>query len=200
MPDNLAKTAGSLSSQLEPILVGALGAVNKASDFSTASQIENFKKIIQLALKSKEAGLSPEQFAALADLFKMSHAVFTGGSVEFAAAVSSGLETVDGKTFSVTLGVSGPLAGFGIQASGGYQSDSRRTSYERSQQNLQLRVDWATVPSEQADALLEEIGKKVLDRGFALDVPVLKEESQSPTLKAIADYIPVLKEVFKSNA
>jgi len=193
---NLAKTARDLSSQIAPVLAGSLAAVNEASDFANASQVEHFKDVIKLALKCKEAGLTSEQFAALADVFKMTHKVATGGSIEFAASVASGLETTEGKTFSLKMGASGAIAGFGLTAEGGFGSDSRKSSYERSQQNLQIRIDWATVPSTQADALVDQLGKKVLERGFALDIPVLKEESQSPLLKALESYLPVLKEMF----
>jgi hypothetical protein len=196
---NLAKTARSLSDQIAPVLSGALAAVNQASDFATARQIDNFKKIIVLALKAKEAGMGPEEFRVHAELFKMNHMVFTGGSLEFAAQVSSGIETAEGKAFDVSLKAGGSVAGFALEGQAGFKTDKRESSYERSAQNLQMRVDWATVPDGMQDKMVDALAAKVMQPDFKLPLPDMKDEAESPTLKALESYLPIIKDIFKKD-
>lgn len=196
----LTKTAKGLSDQLAPVIEGSLNAVYEVSDRHKARQIkQQLKQVVHLAIAAREAGLSDEQFARFLSAFDVQTATVSGGRLEFAAAVASGLETTEGKAFKVGMNVGGSIGGFGIEAEGDYSSDSRSSMYERSSQNLRIRLDWATVPAKDIDKFVEGIVARVYEKGFTPSEPVLSEDESSPTLEAIESVMPILKDLFSKE-
>ena len=196
----LSKTAEGLSSQLAPVLEGCLGAIYRVTDAHKARQINNhLKMMVRLAIKAKEAGLTNEQFMGFLDAVSTEQATVAGGRIEFAAAVSSGLETAEGKEFNVGLSAGGSIAGFGVEVEGGYSSDSRSSSYERSSQNLRIRIDFASAPMDKFDAMVDSIASRVFAEGTEAPMPDMSDEEASPILEALESYLPVIKAVLAKD-
>lgn len=196
----LSKTAKGLSSQLAPVIEGALDSIYKTTDAHKARQIKNqLKRVVHLAIAAKEAGLSPEQFQAFLSVLSVDQATVANVRLEFAAAVSSGTETTEGKSFNVALRAGGSIAGFGLEAEGGYTSDNRASYYERSSQNLRIRLDIASVPLAKMDALIESIAARVFEPGVTPSEPSLTEAERNTTLEALESYIPVIRSIFTDS-
>lgn len=197
----LTKTAKGLSDQLAPVLGGVLDAIYRVTDEHKARQLgEQLKLVVRLAIKANEAGLDQQQFNLLLSAVNIHQATVANGRVEFTAAVSSGMEEAGGSSFHVGLTTGGVISGFGIDAEAGYEQDKRSSMYERSSQNLRVRLDFTSAPMEKFDALVDAMAARVFAVGTEAPMAELSEPERSPLLDALESYLPVIKKAFNVPA
>lgn len=193
----LTKTAKGLSDQLAPVLEGVLDSIYRVTDAHKARMVnEQLKIIVRLAVKAKEANMSEEMFKFLLSVVDVRQASVVNGRIEFSAAVASGMETAEGKEFHVALTAGGSLAGFALEGEAGYAQDSRQSMYERSSQNMRIRLDFASLPLEKFDQLSDALAERIFAAGTEVEIPEISDEESSPILEALESYLPVIKAVF----
>jgi len=112
----------------------------------------NVVKLFKLSLKAREAGLTMVEFVEFVNVIRMERQVVTAFDIEMAGAISSSLEEADGNAFDLAMSAGGTIAGFGLEASGGYSQSSRKTFAEKSNENFRITLCF-NLPNRQRSSI-----------------------------------------------
>ena len=180
-----------------PALYDILSAIVKTNDLAASGQLATFKEIIQLALLAKKEGIELDDFLKVMSVFRRERAGFLGGEIEMAGSAATGFETKEGSVLHVDFNAGGNLAGFTLGLNAGYEKEDQKSVFERSSQNFRILARWQVVPSDVSDEVIKTAVEYISKASPGAEIPGLPESFESPTLQAIKEMLPELREVFK---
>jgi hypothetical protein len=183
---------GSVSARL----YDSISAIVGANDLLASNQINQFKEVIKLTLMAKEAGIPVPEFLNIISAFRQERIALGSGEIEMAGSASTGHESTEGNSLRLDLSAEGGLAGFGIKAGFGYETHESSSDFERSSQNFRILARWAVAPANLSVELQKTLVDFVAKQTPGADIPGMPEEFRSPTLDAIKDILPVIKDMF----